>query len=672
MLLVGMLTLAFNVKLLRASGTIYIRADGSIDPPDAPILRDGDFYTFLDNIFGEIVVERDSIIIDGAGYNLEGTGIGNGISLEGRKYVTIRNMAIRVFEIGIYLEASSICQIFMTNISVTFDSGILLNSSSGNNVSGSNIQFNRGFAAISLYKEPWVDEPSNNNSISGNNITNNDGEGIYLSDSSNNELALNNIANNGDVGILLLESNDNSIIGNNITNNLSDGILLYGYSSNNSIIGNKITNSTGCGIHLDEFSADNNIAVNNVTSNFYQGILIERISNNIHLSENYIKNNGKQGIYVQNSKNMILSRNIVAHNSDDGIYLHNSDNSTLTTNIVTYNGDSGIVVFYSDNSILSANTAAHNAHGGIAVGGSNNTLSGNSATDNGAGGISCGGANCNVSANIVFQNAHSGIYFGCEDSVLCGNFATNNTFSGIELYSEASKNDVYGNLIVHHTQVPWVSSGITLYDSLDNRIYENNIVHNSNGVYVDEESHGNVIYHNNFLNNEVQVVQNCMNYWDNGPSDGGNYWSDYEGGELPHHKDRYPFIVPLGPIPVFHKETRYDCIIDGNMTVSRFNMDENKAIGFNINGQGYVNLTIPRTMLDGSFKVFIDNTQTPYKALWNTTCNFIYLEHTTSIPVNVEIEAQVKLQGDLNGDGKVNIKDISIVAKHFGQELQDP
>jgi len=36
-LLVGMLNVAFNIERAKASGTIYIRTDGSIDPPTAPI-----------------------------------------------------------------------------------------------------------------------------------------------------------------------------------------------------------------------------------------------------------------------------------------------------------------------------------------------------------------------------------------------------------------------------------------------------------------------------------------------------------------------------------------------------------------------------------------------------------------------------------------------------------
>jgi hypothetical protein len=37
LLLMGMLTLAFNIQPVKASGTIYVRADGSVDFPSAPI-----------------------------------------------------------------------------------------------------------------------------------------------------------------------------------------------------------------------------------------------------------------------------------------------------------------------------------------------------------------------------------------------------------------------------------------------------------------------------------------------------------------------------------------------------------------------------------------------------------------------------------------------------------
>ena len=76
LLTIGMLSLAFNIQPAKSewTGTVYIRADGSIDPPDAPIQRVGDIYTLTGNITSSgdgIVVERDGVIIEGSGYTLE-------------------------------------------------------------------------------------------------------------------------------------------------------------------------------------------------------------------------------------------------------------------------------------------------------------------------------------------------------------------------------------------------------------------------------------------------------------------------------------------------------------------------------------------------------------------------------------------------------------------------
>jgi len=133
--LIGALTLSFNIQPVKASGTVYIRADGSIDPPTAPIRRDGDIYTFTDNIYDEIVVERDNIIVDGAGYTLQGTGASNskGINLSGKSNVTIKSTNVKDFSFGIYLSGSSNNSIAGNNIANNWY-GIKLDDSSNNGI----------------------------------------------------------------------------------------------------------------------------------------------------------------------------------------------------------------------------------------------------------------------------------------------------------------------------------------------------------------------------------------------------------------------------------------------------------------------------------------------------------------------------------------------------------
>lgn len=172
--LVGFLSLAFRVEKVHASGTIYIRADGSIDPPTAPISTvDNVTYTLTGNITNitinadGIVVQRSPIIIDGAGYTVEGAGIGGGrgFYLSSITNVTIRNTNIKHFWAGIYLSSSS-----------------------NNNISGNHITNNTEYG-ISLWGS------SNYNSVFGNHITNN-GYGILLYKSSNNTLRDNAMVEN--------------------------------------------------------------------------------------------------------------------------------------------------------------------------------------------------------------------------------------------------------------------------------------------------------------------------------------------------------------------------------------------------------------------------------------------------------------------------------------------
>ena len=273
LLVVSVLALAHNVQPVKASGTIYIRADGSMDPPTAPISTlDNATYIVTDNIINDsIVVERDNIVIDGAGYTLQGPGSGNGIDLSSRNNVTIKNMKITTFNYGIWLSSSS------------------------------------------------------NNGVSGNNITN-DGDGIYLASSNNNGVSGNNITN-AYGGILLVSSSGNSVSGNNITNNMR-GISLW-FSSNNGVSGNNITANDNGGIDI-ESSSNNGVIGNNITNNGY-GIYLYSSSNNNGVSGNNITNNGYGIVLSSSSDNSIVGNNVTA-NSEDGIYLISSSGSTVYHN----------------------------------------------------------------------------------------------------------------------------------------------------------------------------------------------------------------------------------------------------------------------------------------------------------------------------------------------------
>ena len=213
LLSIGMVTLAFNVQFVKASSGICIKADGSVDPPTAPIQRVGDLYTFTDDIWTPIMVQRSNIIIDGNGYALRGSGYDFAFWLSGVNGVTIKktNVLIDDGKWGILLVSSSFNFVFDNNI------GSPLVSPSENGIT--------------------LAQGSSNNWISRNKITNNV-RGILLDfQYNNNNMIYGNVIKDNCVGILLyLSSNNYNIIyGNNITNN---DYGVYFYSSNNKIYHN--------------------------------------------------------------------------------------------------------------------------------------------------------------------------------------------------------------------------------------------------------------------------------------------------------------------------------------------------------------------------------------------------------------------------------------------------
>ena len=271
-LLIGMSSAVFNVQRAKASGTIYIRADGSIDPPTVPISSvDNVTYTFTDNIYNSIALERNNTVLDGAGYMIQGTGSGTGIDLNERTNVTIKNVKINAFHDGIRLRRSF-----------------------NNTVSGSDITANNSTGI-------FLDDSSTYNSISGNNIMANDWAGIELIGSSSNRISGNKITNNG-VGIVGSASSNNSISGNNITaNNVGEGIWLSS-GDNNSIFGNDIIKNKDDGIVIA--GSNNRIFGNNIIANNYYGIAIlsSDSQSNLICHNNFVNNDIQA--YISNSANV--------------------------------------------------------------------------------------------------------------------------------------------------------------------------------------------------------------------------------------------------------------------------------------------------------------------------------------------------------------------------------
>jgi len=159
-----------EVSIVKASETIYIRADGTVEGTTM-IQRNGSVYTLTGSIYDKrIIVEKSNIIIDGQGYTFSSHYVAlYGIYMFKVKNVTIKNMVIRDCPNGIFLDDS-------THVTI-----------SGNKITEIDATF-PPTAAITLYSGGF-------HIIVGNNITGN-WFGIYLSGSSNNIIYHNNFINN--------------------------------------------------------------------------------------------------------------------------------------------------------------------------------------------------------------------------------------------------------------------------------------------------------------------------------------------------------------------------------------------------------------------------------------------------------------------------------------------
>jgi parallel beta-helix repeat protein len=212
LILISTLMLPLNIQPIRAwSGTIYIRADGSIEPPDAPIiLYGGVTYTLTGDIISStdgVIVERNNIIINGAGHFIRGKGAGNGIDVSYRTNVTIKNVKIVSFSFGIKGDSSGRINVFNNEIEADA-SGIFLVMSSNNY-----IDRNRITGAIH-------------------------GAGVFLCDVRSSMLVRNTITRNA-LGVDLYCSRGNILCENIISDN---GVWVSG-SSNNKIYHNNFINS---------------------------------------------------------------------------------------------------------------------------------------------------------------------------------------------------------------------------------------------------------------------------------------------------------------------------------------------------------------------------------------------------------------------------------------------
>jgi parallel beta-helix repeat protein len=324
--------------------SIEITEDGAINGTDR-IQRSGNVYTFTGDIVGSIVVFRSGIVVDGAGYTLQGNGTRTGIWLQGENDVEVKNLHIRNFTHGI-----------------EFTYALSLDGCTEITLSGNTITDNK-YGVTS-----WIF--SRSNIFLGNTIANNT-YGVYLSHGSNNVFRNNQLINNTyNLWLTCETSVQMTYYFNDIdtSNTINGNPIVYWVSEQDKTV----PSDAG---YVALVNCTNITVQNQNISNNGQGILLVATNNSL-ITKNHITNS-YYGImlyapYEQCVGNIITENNITA-STKDGIHSWNSEGTIITGNRISNNQENGINFVWSPHAYIVGNTIAGNKEYGIRLSDANNT-----------------------------------------------------------------------------------------------------------------------------------------------------------------------------------------------------------------------------------------------------------------------------------------------------------
>jgi hypothetical protein len=268
----------------------------------------------------------------------------------------------------------------------------------------------------------------------------------------------------------------------------------------------------------------------------------------------------KTGITLQGQDGTIINGDVTL------LYLNQLkiDGITITGGLTF--GNSGAYGYVTESTVSNVEVLQ-----ATSIGGSSNTLNGNTFNDvltlhGGNGKMDIPSTKTTLTSNQITNGLT--IEAGSAQNVIRGNVISGGEVGILEeaskQYFVTGENQIVNNTITD-TQV-----GIHLYSSTgDNnapshspdQIIQNTIKNNGVGIEISASTNypkSNTIYHNNFIDNGVQIKINnsVTNVWDDGAGK-GNYWSDYGGsdvnsdgvGDTPYtinaeNQDSYPLMTP--------------------------------------------------------------------------------------------------------------------------------
>ena len=297
--------------------------------------------TLTKNLSGAIIIDSSGIVLNGNGRTITGNNIGEGVTIAGQSGITVKNLKVRNFEVGIFIASGTNNILEGNSVTSSVRYGILLDSSNGNTLKQNTANSNNRIGIALLY--------SDNNKLDGNTAVSNSGKftqaAIYLESSSRNTLTGNTASNNPSaIGIVIVISEGNTLKDNIVNSNGHGGIFLgVGVdqgSAGNTLTGNTVSNN-GVGISLDHAN-ENNLIGNTVNSNKGNGITVEFESSGNILRDNTANSNYDGVVLIGAGNGNTLNHNTANSNSQFGFRLLDSGaNNLFTDNNCLTNGVGG-------------------------------------------------------------------------------------------------------------------------------------------------------------------------------------------------------------------------------------------------------------------------------------------------------------------------------------------
>lgn len=287
--------------------------------------------------------------------------------------------------------------------------------------------------------------------------------------------------------------------------NASDGIEISGIGITLDGAGNSLLGTGyGNGVYITGMS---NVTVKNLSLyNFFRGIRAISVSDSV-IADNFFDDTSNQGIIIENSENLEIFGNVM----EDWTVPISAEGNYLDID---------------DNDINSGTSAV-----GISVNGSNNYVSNNNITA-GYSGVYLGSSLYSLVENNLIQTSSSSATYGIiQLSDSSNNIVRRNSNShsssedpahGMYLQGGSHSNVIYGNDIDHAT------FGISLDSSHGNTFMGNTISYSASRGISLVNSNSNLFYCNNLLSNTQQIFvdSGIGNYFNLPIPTGGNFYSN--------------------------------------------------------------------------------------------------------------------------------------------------